>query len=44
MYYIVNIPGFLQVIDYNRLFEEQAKEIKELNKKKAKSKCAIKYY
>ena len=25
MYYIVNIPGFLQVIDYARLFEEQSK-------------------
>lgn len=44
MYYIVNIPGFLQVIDYNRLFEEQAKEVKSLEKKISKSKCAIKYY
>ena len=25
MYYIINIPGFLQVIDYARLFEEQSK-------------------
>ena len=25
MYYIVTIPGFLQVIDYARLFEEQSK-------------------
>jgi len=36
MYYIINIPCFIQVIDYARLFEEQSKEVNHLEKIKAK--------
>jgi hypothetical protein len=38
MYYIINIPGFIQVIDYAKLFEEQSKQVSHLDK--AIAKCA----
>ena len=31
MYYIINIPGFIQVIDYAKLFEEQSKQVNHLD-------------
>ena len=36
MYYIINIPGFIQVIDYARLFEEQSKKVNNLEQIRAK--------
>ena len=36
MYYIINIPCFIQVIDYARLFEEQYKQVNHLEQIKAK--------
>jgi hypothetical protein len=36
MYYIINIPGFLQVIDYARLFEVQSKKVNHLEQIRAK--------
>ena len=36
MYYIINIPGFIQVIDYAKLFEEQSKQVNHLEQIKAK--------
>lgn len=36
MYYIINIPGFIQVIDYAKLFEEQSKQVNHLEQIRAK--------
>jgi hypothetical protein len=36
MYYIINIPGFLQVIDYAKIFEEQSNQVNHLGTKSMK--------